>query len=186
MNVTDHVTTRQTHADAGRMSALLSKAAELVPVLRSRESAAIAAGQVPAETIDDFERAGFFKVLQPVRYGGFELPPKVYFDLARTLAGGCMISAWVYAVIVVHNLQLALSDDRAAEDVWGTNPNPRFSSSYMRVGKVKRVEGGYRLSGRWAFSSGSAHCAWVLLGAGVPPDAGNGPPELRNFLVPRP
>jgi 3-hydroxy-9,10-secoandrosta-1,3,5(10)-triene-9,17-dione monooxygenase len=186
MNVANHVTNAQADADAGRVRALLSKAAELVPVLRSREPAALAAGQVPAETIDDFERAGFFKVLQPARYGGFELPPKVYFDIARTLAGGCMSSAWVYAVIAVHNWQLALFDDRAAQDVWGTNPNTRISSSYMPVGKVKRVEGGYRLSGRWAFSSGSAHCDWVLLGAAVPPDAGNVPPELRNFLVPRP
>lgn len=186
MNVTNQVTDMQTHADAGRVRALLARAAEVVPVLRSREPAAIAAGQVPAETIDDFERAGFFKVLQPARYGGFELPPKVYFDIARTLAGGCMSSAWVNAVIAVHNWQLALFDDRAAQDVWGTNANTRISSSYMPVGKVKRVEGGYRLSGRWAFSSGSAHCDWVLLGAGVPSEAGNGPPELRNFLVPRP
>jgi 3-hydroxy-9,10-secoandrosta-1,3,5(10)-triene-9,17-dione monooxygenase len=186
MNVTTNVTNLQSHADASRVRDLLSKAAELVPVLRSREAAAIAVGQVPAETIDDFEHAGFFKVLQPARYGGFQLPPKVYFDIARTLAEGCMSSAWVYAVIAVHNWQLALFDDSAAQDVWGKNPNVRISSSYMPVGKVKVVEGGYRLSGRWAFSSGSAHCDWVILGAAVPSATENNPPELRNFLVPRP
>jgi 3-hydroxy-9,10-secoandrosta-1,3,5(10)-triene-9,17-dione monooxygenase len=172
-------------AEAGRAHALLARAVELVPVLRERERAAIAAGQVSAETIDDFVRAGFFKVLQPVRHGGFELAPKVYFDIARILATGCMSSAWVYAVIAVHNWQLALFDDRAAQDVWGSNPDARISSSYMPVGKVKRVDGGYRLSGRWAFSSGSSHCDWVLLGAQVPASGEGGAPEPSNFLVPR-
>lgn len=185
MSAASQATNPQSHAETGLVRSLLSKAEELVPVLRSRERAAIAAGQVPAETIEDFVQAGFFKVLQPARYGGFELPPKVYFDIARTLAEGCMSSAWVYAVIAVHNWQLALFDDRAAQDVWGKNPGTRISSSYMPVGKVKAVEGGYRLSGRWAFSSGSAHCDWVILGAAVPTANGNGPPELRNFLLPR-
>src|SRR5581483_6299210 len=73
----------------------------------------------------------------------------------------------------------------AAQDVWGRDPNTRISSSYMPVGRVTAVPGGYRLSGRWAFSSGSAHCEWVILGANVPAASAEGKPEPRNFLVPR-
>lgn len=164
---------------------LLERAAELIPVLRSRERAALAAGQVPAETIAEFAEAGFFKVLQPARYGGYELPPQVYCDIARILAEGCMSSAWVYAVVAVHNWQLALFDDRAAQEVWGQDPSVRISSSYMPVGKVKKVEGGFRLSGRWAFSSGSAHCDWVILGGMAPSEGPEGKPDPLNFLVPR-
>lgn len=166
-------------------AALIERARALIPVLRSRERAAIAAGQVPRETIDELTEAGFFKVLQPARYGGFELPPRVYCEIARTLAEGCMSSAWVYAVVAVHNWQLALFPDQAALDVWGKDANVRISSSYMPVGKVKAVPGGYSVSGRWAFSSGSAHCDWVILGANVPPVSSDGKPEPRNFLVPR-
>jgi 3-hydroxy-9,10-secoandrosta-1,3,5(10)-triene-9,17-dione monooxygenase len=158
----------------------------MIPTLRARERAVISAGQVAAETICEFAEAGFFKALQPRRYGGYELPPQVYLDIARTLAEGCMSSAWVYAVVAVHNWQLALFDDRAAQDVWGQDPGTRISSSYMPVGKVTPTAGGYRLSGRWGFSSGSAHCDWVLLGAVVPAAGPGGAPEPRNFLVPRP
>ena len=165
---------------------LLERARALIPVLRSRERAAIDAGQVPHESIEAFREAGLFKVLQPARYGGFELSPRMYCEIARTLAEGCMSSAWVYAVVAVHNWQLALFDDRAAQDVWGKDPHVRISSSYMPVGKVSAVSGGYRLSGRWAFSSGSAHCDWVILGACVPAANSGGQPEPRNFLVPRP
>jgi len=164
---------------------LIAEARALIPTLRSRERAAIEAGQVPRESIEAFTQAGFFKVLQPARYGGFELPPRVYCEIARTLAEGCMSSAWVYAVIAVHNWQIGLFPDQAAQEVWGQDSNVRISSSYMPVGKVKVVPGGYRLSGRWAFSSGSAHCDWVILGANVPPADAEGLPEPRHFLLPR-
>jgi len=164
---------------------LLDRATQLVPLLREREAAANAARQVSPETIDAFAEAGFFRVLQPARYGGYELSPAVYCQIAQILAEGCMSSAWVFAVIAVHNWQLALFDDRAAQDVWGKNPAARISSSYMPVGKVTRVEGGFRLSGRWAFSSGSSHCDWVILGAVAPASGEGESPEPRNFLVPR-
>lgn len=164
---------------------LIERARAMVPTLREREATAITARQVSAETIGEFQEAGFFKVLQPKRYGGFQLSPAVYCEIARTLAEGCMGSAWVYGVVAVHNWQLALFDPRAADDVWADDPSALISSSYMPVGKAIRVEGGYRLSGRWAFSSGSQHCDWVLLGANIVPDGEDGQPEPFDFLVPR-
>lgn len=59
------------------------------------------------------------------------------------------------------------------------------SSTYQPVGKVTHVEGGFRLSGHWGFSTGSVHCGWVLLGAIVPPAAEGGVPDMRTFLLPR-
>jgi 3-hydroxy-9,10-secoandrosta-1,3,5(10)-triene-9,17-dione monooxygenase len=74
-------------------------------------------------------------------------------------------------------------DPRAAEDLWGEDPQARFSSSYAPFGKIEQVEGGYSLSGRWEWSSGSDHCSWVMLGAMLPPD--DGPPQQIAMLVPR-
>jgi 3-hydroxy-9,10-secoandrosta-1,3,5(10)-triene-9,17-dione monooxygenase len=142
-------------AQSGLAAELLDRAAGLVPALREREKAANTARQVPTETISDFADAGFFKVLQPARYGGYELSPSVYCEIARTLAEGCMSSAWVYSVIAVHNWQLALFDDRAAQDVWGCDRSTRISSSYMPAGKVRRVDGGVRL-----IAIGSSWAAW--------------------------
>jgi 3-hydroxy-9,10-secoandrosta-1,3,5(10)-triene-9,17-dione monooxygenase len=59
------------------------------------------------------------------------------------------------------------------------------SSTYQPVGKVTHVEGGFRLSGRWGFSTGSVHCGWVLLGAFCPPKDDGTPAEMRTFLLPR-
>jgi 3-hydroxy-9,10-secoandrosta-1,3,5(10)-triene-9,17-dione monooxygenase len=164
---------------------LIARARELVPLLAQRAAQADLDKKVPDETIAEFQRAGFFRVLQPKRFGGYEMDPEVFYQIQMTLAEGCMSSAWVYGVVAVHNWQLALFDERAQQEVWGEDSSTLTSSTYMPVGKVVPVEGGFRFSGRWGFSSGSEHCDWVLLGGLVPPKAGETMPEYRTFLLPR-
>ncbi|MBW8910500.1 MAG: flavin-dependent monooxygenase, partial [Sphingomonas sp.] len=164
---------------------LVARARALAPALKERVEAAEGARNLPAETIRDFQAAGFFRVLQPKRWGGYEMDPSVFFDILTTLAETHMSSAWVYGVVGCHPYELALFHDQAQIDVWGDDNTVLISSSYQPVGKVERVEGGFRLSGRWGFSSGSMHCQWVLLGALVPPAEAGGPPDMRTFLVPR-
>ena len=165
--------------------ALCSRARALIPVLRARALETAKLGQLPPATIDDFQQAGFFRIMQPKRYGGYELPPHAFFEVQMLLAEGCMSSAWVLGVVAIHNWQLGMFDARAQQDVWGKDSSILISSSYMPVGKVKHVDGGYRLSGRWGFSSGSKHCEWVFLGAVIPPKSEGDAPDYRTFLVPR-
>jgi 3-hydroxy-9,10-secoandrosta-1,3,5(10)-triene-9,17-dione monooxygenase len=164
---------------------LVARARAMIPALKARSEAATAARCLPKETIAEMQEAGFFRVLQPKRRGGYEMDPQVFYDVQMTLAEGCMSTAWVYGVIGVHPFQLGLFDDRAQQDVWGKDEATLVSSSYQPVGKVERVEGGFRLSGRWGFSSGCDHCDWVLLGSIIPPTEAGGPPDMRTFLLPR-
>lgn len=164
---------------------LLERAKQLVPVLKERAARTEELRRVPDETIADFVEAGFYKILQPAAYGGYELPPLTLFRVAIELAKGCPSSAWCACLVTVHNWEASLMDPQAAEDLWGTDPDTRFSSSYAPFGKVTRVEGGFRLSGRWSWSSGSDHCSWVILGGIAPSETPGGPPDLRAFLVPR-
>lgn len=140
--------------------------------------------RLPAQSVAAMQEAGFFRILQPPRWGGYGLDPMVFFDVQRRVAHGCPSSAWVLGVVGVHAWQLALFDERAQSDVWGENPSALISSSYAPVGEVSKVEGGFRLSGRWSFSSGCDHCQWVFVGAFVPAGEGR-PPDMRTFLVPR-
>jgi 3-hydroxy-9,10-secoandrosta-1,3,5(10)-triene-9,17-dione monooxygenase len=164
---------------------LLERARALIPALKSRSDAATQARCLPAETIRDLQDAGFMRVLQPKRFGGYEHDPQVFFDIQMALAEGCMSTAWVYGVIGVHPFQLSLFDPKAQQDVWDKDNATLVASSYQPVGKVERVAGGFRLSGRWGFSSGCDHCSWVFLGALIPPAEPGGPPEMRTFLLPR-
>jgi 3-hydroxy-9,10-secoandrosta-1,3,5(10)-triene-9,17-dione monooxygenase len=164
---------------------LYRRARDLVPVLRERTAETASLGKLPDATIDTMQAAGFFRIMQPNRYGGFEMDPDVFFRVQMILAEGCMSTAWVLGVVAIHNWQLALFDDKAQQDVWGEDDSTLISSSYMPVGKVEHVAGGYKLSGHWGFSSGSKHCDWAFLGAMVPPVKEGEAPDYRTFLVPR-
>jgi len=164
---------------------LRGRARELQPVLVSRLKEADEGRRVPAETIKDFQAAGFFRILQPSRWGGFEHDPQVFFDVQQTIGAACASSAWVLGVLGVHAWQLALFPIEAQREVWGDDTSTLISSSYAPTGKIERAPGGYTISGRWSFSSGCDHGQWAFLGGMVPPAAEGAPPEMRTFLLPR-
>ena len=171
--------------DGARAQQLIDAARAMGPALRMRAAKAKADSRVPDETVQEFHDAGFFKILQPEQWGGYAMDPQVFYAVGLEVAKHCPSSAWILGVIAVHNWQLAVFDDKAAQDVWADDPSVLISSSYAPVGKVKVVDGGFRLSGRWSFSSGSEHCKWAFLGAVVPtPEAPFDMANYRTFLLP--
>ena len=164
---------------------LVERARAMIPALKERAADTVKNRRVPDETIAEMQEAGFFRVLQPKRWGGYEMHPQVFFDVQKLLAEGCMSTGWVYGVLGCHPYEMALFHDEAQEEVWGEDSSTLVASTYQPVGKVERTEGGFYLSGHWGFSSGTTHCDWVLLGAMVPPMNEGDPPDMRTFLLPR-
>lgn len=164
---------------------LLARARAMIPTLRKRAQACVANRDVPAQSIAEMQEAGFFRILQPKRWGGYEMHPNVFYDVQKALAEGCMSTGWMYGVVGCHPYEIALFHEQAQAEVWSDDTSTLVSSSYQPVGKVTPVEGGFRLSGRWGFSTGSVHCKWVVLGALVPPTEPGGAPDMRAFLLPR-
>jgi len=163
--------------------AVIAGVGELLPTLRDRAQETEDRRLLPAETVKSLAEVGVFRLLQPTRFGGYEAAPQTFLRAVRMIAGACGSTGWVASVVGVHNWQLALFPDRAQQDVWADDPGTRMSSSYAPTGKARVVDGGYRLDGRWSFSSGCDHASWVLLGAIVPDDDGK-PADFRTFLLP--
>lgn len=158
---------------------LLAKATALIPVLRERAQHCEELRRVPDETIADFEAAGFYKISQPLEYGGYELSPLTLFEVAMALSKGCPSSGWCLCLIGVHNWEMGLLDPQIAEDLWSLDSSARVSSSYAPFGQAVKVDGGYRVTGRWPWSSGCDHCTWVNVGV-----RGQDLPPL-SVLIPR-
>ncbi len=163
---------------------MVARAHAMVPTLRTRALACERLGRVPEETIAEFQEAGFFRMLQPKAFGGYEMSLRTFYRVLQEIASGCPASGWVLMVLGIHNWEVALLDPQAATDLWGGDDTVRASSSYAPFGRAEAVEGGYRVSGRWKFSSGSDHATWVFLGSFVP-SADGSPPDYRVFLIPR-
>ncbi|MEG0052997.1 MAG: acyl-CoA dehydrogenase family protein [Comamonas sp.] len=165
--------------------AVIDRAKALAPKLAARAQQADREGKISDESIAEMAEAGLFRVLQPKRFGGYEMDPRVFYTVQMELAKGCMSTAWVYGVVGVHPWQLALFPDQAQQDVWGKDSSVRIASTYMPTGKAEAVEGGYRFNGRWSFSSGSKHCDWIFLGGLLPKKDGSGALEHVTFLLPK-
>ena len=164
--------------------AVLDGVRDLLPTFRERADEAERLRVVPEASIKELEETGFFRLLQPKRFDGFEADPIDFYTAVRDIASACGSTGWVSSVVGVHPWQVALFADEAQQAVWGEDTNTRLSSSYAPTGKAMLAEGGYTLSGKWSFSSGCDHCTWVLLGGLVFNDEGN-VVDFKTFMVPR-
>jgi 3-hydroxy-9,10-secoandrosta-1,3,5(10)-triene-9,17-dione monooxygenase len=164
--------------------AVLEGVRDLLPTIRERADEAERLRVVPEASIKELEEVGFFRLLQPRRFDGHEADPVDFYTAVRDIAGACGSTGWVSSVVGVHPWQVALFSDEAQQAVWGEDTNTRLSSSYAPTGKAQLTEGGYRLSGKWSFSSGCDHCSWVLLGGLVFNDDAQ-VVDFKTFMVPR-
>src|ERR1700748_2112505 len=124
-------------------SELIARARALIPALASRAAQCDRDRSLPKETIADMQAAGLFRVLQPKRWGGYEMDPATYFEIQLALREGCMSTAWVYGVVGVHPWLMGLFDDRAAREVYGSDTSSLISSSLMPTGAAVRAPGGF-------------------------------------------
>jgi 3-hydroxy-9,10-secoandrosta-1,3,5(10)-triene-9,17-dione monooxygenase len=161
---------------------LIARAREMVPLLAAREVATNASREVSEETIDTFRSAGFFRVLQPRRFGGLQGSFGTFSRIVEELAMGCSSSAWVYAVLGEHQWIIACFPERAQEDVWQCEPAAVASSSLVPRAEASAVPGGWLLSGKFPFSSGSRHAQWAIIGAFAA--AAGGTRHVRYNLIP--
>jgi len=162
----------------------LSRARALVPRLKARASLADALRHCPDDSVRELSESGLMRLLQPRRVGGSELPWVALIDVGSELARGCGSTAWNWANYAVHHWMLAFWPIACQDEVWGTDRDVLIASSMVfPAGAARRVAGGYRLSGRWPFSSGVDPSAWNMLGGIVRGEAETG--EYRMFLLPR-
>ncbi len=189
MNMTDKKISNELSGN-GQMTRqeMVDRARAMIPVLAERAGKQDENRRILPETMKELQEAGFFRILQPRRWGGYEMDPGTFAEVQMALAEGDVSVGWMFGVVGVHAWHLALFDDRAAQDVWGDDTSVLLGSPYS-PGKATPVDGGYLFSGRWKFSTGSEYCDWSLLGGIVNPEDAKGKSFLeadyRTFLIPR-
>jgi len=171
------------HAEPPSHAELVARAERLTPELRSRAAGAEALRRLPDENVAALRAAGLFKVLQPLRYGGYQAGLRTHIDVVAALARGCAATGWCAGVVHAHSWLMGLFPQQAQEDAYGADPETIISAVISPRGLATGVDGGYRLNGFWAFCSGSQHAQFLLLGAPVQDEAGAVIDE-GDFLVP--
>ena len=164
----------------------VARAQELATLLPARRAETEELRRVPDSTMEEFVASGLLRLNQASRWGGAELGTEAAVDVIAEIAKGDASAGWVFGLIASHFWLVCLFPPEAQEEMWGHDPNVMMSSSFApSEGTCERVEGGYRVTGRWPFSSGSDHCTWAMLGFVLPPDGPDQPPTLVWGLLPR-
>jgi len=132
--------------------------------------------RLPPALLDQLHEAGLFRLLLPRSSNGIETDPLTFFHVIETIAradastawclsqaGGCAMSAAYLDLPVAHAI---FGNDPRAVLAWGPGPKVR----------AVECEGGYNVTGVWAFASGGRHATW--LGAHCPIFRADGSPRL--------
>jgi alkylation response protein AidB-like acyl-CoA dehydrogenase len=139
----------------------VERAHALVPLLVASGDAIERAGRLTEPVLEAFYEAGLFKLLLPRAIGGAEIDPAIFAEVVEAIAMGDGSAAWCVAqgggcamagAFLEPEVAWQVYGDRRAVVAWGP-PSPSA--------RAEVVDGGYRLSGRWQFGSGSAHATWL-------------------------
>jgi len=123
--------------------------------------------------IDALGKAGVFRLLTPARYGGISGNVRSVLEVISEVAEGDGGTAWVAMISNGGTWITGLFSEQAQDEVWGETPDVRLAVVLTPAMDVKRVEGGYQVSGRWYFGSGSLHAEWANVALAITDDNGN-------------
>ena len=151
---------------------LVARIRELQPLIEKNAAQGEADRRVVEESITALTDAGIFKVAQPRRYGGYQASVRTMLDVSAAVAEADGGTAWVVALCNVCAWLTGLFSEQAQDDVWGTDPDAKVSGVLTPSAEAVKVEGGFRLTGRWFYNSGSWHASWAILGFPILSDEG--------------
>lgn len=171
MNIAAHAIDRsasQPFEQVPSIAELRSRLAGITPQIKARAHTTEKSGRVPAENILALRGIGYFDIVKPRTFGGYEYDFDVLVDLNIELAKVCASTAWVGGLLSAHQWLIASFSERAQRDVWDVNPDALACGSYAPATKAIATDGGYLLSGRWSFASGCDNAQWSLCAALLP------------------
>lgn len=157
-----------------------AEAARLAPVVRARAVETERARRVPPDLVADIAAAGLFRMALPSDYGGVQADAADLLRAIEVMAEGDGATGWCVMIGATTAAAAALLPPDAADEIYGRDPLVVTGGVYAPHGRARRVDGGYRVTGRWPFASGCQHCAW-LTGGVIVEDDGPGPPRLLYF-----
>jgi len=159
-----------------------------LPLLAADAVACDELGQLTQTSRDILLNSGIIRALQPKQYGGLEADPVEFTRLVMDIAREAPSAGWVAGVVGVHTFEFGQADPRLQEEVWGKNVDIWTASPYAMIGRARRVEGGWRFTGRWPFSSGTDWSDWIVVGGLAEAADGSNPgvfTEPHHFILPR-
>ncbi|MCB0991589.1 MAG: hypothetical protein KDB16_11455, partial [Acidimicrobiales bacterium] len=140
-------------------------AGEIVEPLKSTCDGSESTRQLSPEAAALMHQAGLTKIVTPASHGGYQMTVRDLVEAERIIAHGSSAASWVLMVTGAHTFIAGRLPSAGLDEIFGADPGvliPGVPST--RPGRAVRVEGGYRLTGRWPYASGADVGQWYIVG----------------------
>ena len=163
----------------------IKKARDIAALIADAGHRIDAERRIPEEITNRMADEGFFRLLIPKSLGGAELPHPDFRKIVSVFAEADGSTGWCVNQNNVFSTNSARVPEQTAHEVWTVQRNVVTNGPPMPYTRADIVEGGYRISGRWNFSSGIPHATWVAALTPVYPPGQSEPSEMRTMLLPK-
>lgn len=167
---------------------LIERARALAPLIAREADEIERTRRLTPAVVSALTDNGLYRVLLPQSLGGAEAPIDIFMQMLEEIAKADASTAWCLGQCSVCAMIAASLDHDTAQEIFNT------ASSILAWGAIgheaRSVDGGYRVTARWDFASGSRQASWLgahvrIVGSdGVPRKNPDGSPEVRTILFP--
>jgi 3-hydroxy-9,10-secoandrosta-1,3,5(10)-triene-9,17-dione monooxygenase len=157
-------------------SEVIHRARGMRPYLLERQGEIDLLSGITPEIHEMFHAAGFYRLVQPRRYGGYEFSIRTFAEVVKEVTRGCPSAGWNLSLAASHSLAIAnIFDERCQTEFFG--PDGEFIAPFpvAPTGTATKTDGGWIINGRWDFASGVNVSTHFLAGVLIFTEPG-GPP----------
>ncbi|MCP3440306.1 acyl-CoA dehydrogenase family protein [Bradyrhizobium sp. CCGUVB14] len=167
---------------------LVGRARAIAPLIAGEANEIERTRRLTPAVVDALIENGLYRALLPQDLGGSEAPPDIFMQMLEEIAKADASTAWCLGQCSVCAMIAASLDHGSAHEIFNTAPGILAWGAVAH--EARAVEGGYRVTARWDFASGSRQASW--LGAhvrianadGTPRKNADGSQEMRTILFP--
>ena len=162
---------------------LVSRAVKISAHIEATASEAERNRRMPDEIVDMIASAGIYQMLVPKRYGGFEMKISDMAQVMKALSPLDTSTGWITAFYIGHNWMWCLLPEEAQQEIFANGPSALGPVMVAPSVSATPVDGGFRVSGRAKWGTGSSHAQWCMV-SGIVKSGTLGPPDIRMFAMP--
>ncbi|NEY91753.1 acyl-CoA dehydrogenase family protein [Tabrizicola oligotrophica] len=138
---------------AYQLPELMDRVRGLAPLVELHRSEFDILRRLPDAVTQAMVEADLFRLWTPRALGGAEISPRDLIEVVEAAAAIDGSFGWCLTNANTMGRMVAYLGPEVARD-WVAGPDCQMAGSTASLGVARRVEGGFRVSGRWPFTSG--------------------------------
>lgn len=150
-------------APARQSADLVAAARDLAGLVDKHADESEAERRLAGPLVRAFTEAGLFRLLVPRELDGPEADPVTMVEVIEEVSRADGAAGWCVMIAATSSLQAAYLPEPWASRIYG-DPAVCTGGVFAPNGRAEACDGGWTVSGRWPFASGSQHCQWLMGG----------------------